>query len=116
VTISHAAVIEWCGRIEEKEAVHCLESLHVLDASVIEERFVYDTKSASLGGKGIHIAFVRIYRLEPPTTLPMEKGFGGCRSWIELPEVDLGAMVSVLSDEEHRRRRDLFASLLKISF
>jgi hypothetical protein len=112
VLISHAAVIEWSGRIEDKAVAHRLEELHVLDQSVIEERFVYDTKSGSLGGNGIHVAFVRVYRLEPSTTLPMEKGFGGCRSWIDLPEVEFGAMVSVLSDEEHGRRRELFARLV----
>jgi hypothetical protein len=88
----------------------------VLDASVIEERFVYDTGKGTLGGAGINIAFVRVYRLEPAVTLPMQKSFGGCRSWIELPEMDSGALVSVLSDEEHDRRRERFARLLGVSF
>lgn len=119
ITISHVASLEWAGRIDDKEAVHKLEDLHVLDASVIEERFVYDTGAGSLGGNGINIAFVRVYRLEPAVTLPMEKAFGGCRSWIEVPEITEshgGALVSVLSDEEHGRRRDLFARLLGITF
>ena len=115
VTISYVATVEWSGRVEEKETLHRLKELHVLDASVIEERFVYDTKSSSLGGNGIHVAFVRVYRLEPPSLLPMEKGFGGCKSWVELPETDFGAMVSVLSDEEHGRRRELFARLLGVT-
>jgi hypothetical protein len=46
----------------------------------------------------------------------MEEAFGGCRSWIDLPEIEPSALVSVLSDEEHRRRRDRFAELLEISF
>lgn len=116
VTLSHVAVLEWAGRIADKEAVHRLEELHVLDASVIEERFFYDTKSGSLGGDGINIAFVRIHRLEPSLTLPMEKAYGGCRSWIELPEIEQGALVSVLSDEEHRRRKELFCRLLGVLF
>ena len=115
VTIRHVAVLEWSGRIDDKETAHRLNELHVLDASVIEERFVYDTKSGSLGGNGINIAFVRVYRLEPASTLPMSKEFGGCRSWIELPDGDFGAMVSVLSDEEHGRRRELFARLLGVT-
>lgn len=115
VTIGYSAVIEWSGRIEDKEVVNRLEELHVLDASVIEERFVYDTRSGSLGGNGIHVALVRVYRLEPPAVFPMKKEFGGCRSWIELPQKDLGAMVSVLSDEEHARRRELFSRLLGLS-
>ena len=115
VMISYVATVEWSGLLEDKKAVHSLKELHVLDASVIEERFVYDTKSASLGGNGIHVAFVRVYRLEPPSLLPMEEGFGGCRSWVELPETDFGTMVSVLSDEEHERRRELFARLLGVT-
>jgi len=120
VIVNYTAVIEWSGRIEDKEAAHRLSDLHVLDASVIEERFEYDTgkggKPGTLGGKGIHVAFVRIYRLEPAVTLPMEKSFGGCRSWIELPEITPGALVSVLSDEEHERRKARFGHLLGVSF
>jgi hypothetical protein len=116
VTLSHVATLEWSGRISDKEAAHRLEELHVLDTSVIEERFEYDTGKGTLGGSGINVAFVRVYRLEPAVTLPMEKAFGGCRSWIELPAIDAGALVSVLSDEEHGRRREIFASLLGVSF
>ncbi len=108
IVISHAASVEWCGRIGDKEIVHRLRDLHVLDDSVVEDRFVYDTGSGSLGGHGIHVAFVRIYRMEPSSVLDMEKGFGGCRSWIEIPDVDAITMISVLSDEEHERRRELF--------
>lgn len=115
VTIGYAAVIEWSGRLSDKESAHRLSALHVLDASVIEERFEYDTAKGTLGGGGINVAFVRVYRLEPPVTLPMEKKFGGCRSWVEVPLPASGAMVSVLSDEEHTRRRELFGRLIDVS-
>ena len=123
VALSFAVTVEWSGRVTDKDAVLRLEALHVLDASVIEERFEYGSSGsdngigkAPHGGRGIHIAFVRVYRLEPPLRLPMQKSFGGCRSWVELPEVELGVMVSVLSDEEHGRRKELFARLLGVSF
>jgi hypothetical protein len=120
VVVSFAATVEWSGRITDKEAVHRLEELHVLAPSVIEERFVYDDQkgsdSSSHGGLGIHVAFVRVYRLEPPVSFPMEARFGGCRSWVEIPAINPGAMVSVLSDEDHGRRRELFSGLLGIPF
>lgn len=119
VTLSHAAVLEWSGRIADLETVQCLEPLHVLDKSLIGERFVYDTGSGSLGGTGINVAFVRVYRLEPAVTLPMKVEFGGCRSWIglsELPEIGSAALVSVLSDEEHARRKEVFSAILGIRF
>ncbi len=114
VTIHYTATIEWSGRVQDKEAVHRLSELHVLDASVIEERFEYS--QGKNDSPGIHVAFVRVYRLEPPVRLPMEKSFGGCRSWIDLPEITPEALVSVLSDEEHERRRAVFSELLNIRF
>lgn len=114
ITLTYVASIEWSGRIADKEAVHRLSDLHVLDPSVIEERFEYDTGKGSLGGIGINVAFVRVYRLEPPSTLPMEPRFGGCRSWVDLPEIDSGTLVSVLSDEEHGRRKELFSNKLGV--
>lgn len=116
ISVSCMATLEWAGRIGDKEAIHSLRELHVLDDSVIEERFVYDTRSGSLGGEGINLAFVRVFRLEPAVVLAMEDAFGGCRSWIDLPEIEPSALVSVLSDEEHERRRKRFAELLGISF
>ena len=115
ISLNYTAVVEWSGRIEDKEAVRRLAGFHVLDDSVIEERFQYDTGKETGSVQGIHVAFVRVYRLEPPVSLPMEKGFGGCRSWVELPFIDAGALVSVISDEEHERRKGLFWNLLGLS-
>jgi hypothetical protein len=58
------------------------------------------------------VAFVRVYRLEPPLKLKNEKKYGGCRSWIDLPEAEGSVWVSVISDEEHQRRRELLERLL----
>ena len=41
-----------------------------------------------------------------------EKKYGGCRSWIDLPEMEGSVLVSVISDEEHQRRRELLERLL----
>ncbi len=120
VMVNYAATIEWSGLITDKEAVRRLSELHVLAASVIEERFEYDIekkREEGIPSPGcIHVAFVRIYRLEPPVGFPMEKRFGGCRSWVELPEIIPEALVSVISDEEHERRRSRFAAIIGVSF
>jgi hypothetical protein len=113
VTISHAVMVEWSGLIGDKAAVHRLKDLHILEPAVIEERFVYSQGEEE--HPGIYVAFVRAYRLEPPVSFPMESRFGGCRSWVEIPEIDPGAMVSVLSDEEHRERREIFSRLLGVT-
>jgi hypothetical protein len=115
VTISHAVTLEWAGRVADRGAVQRLEPLHVLDQSVVSDRFVYDTGAGSLGGAGINVALVRVFRLERPVVLPMEKSFGGCRSWIEVPLASASARVPVLHDGEHARRKELFFNLLGVS-
>ncbi len=104
--IRYAATVEWSGLITDWEKVRRLRDLHVLHESVVEERFHYDNT------EGVHVAFVRVFRLDPPHRLRNDKKYGGCRSWLELPDFEEAAMVSVLSDEEHARRRALLESLL----
>jgi hypothetical protein len=43
----------------------------------------------------------------------MKKRYGGCRSWVELPDLEGSAHVSVLSDEEHQRRFQRLLALLQ---
>jgi len=107
--IRYAASVEWTGLVTDWETVRRLAELHVLQESVVEERFRYE------GDDGVHVAFVRIYRLDPPLRLRNEKKYGGCRSWIDLPEIEGRAMVSVITDEEHARRRALLHRLLGLS-
>ena len=111
LSLEYRATIEWSGLIEDRKKISKLEELHILQESVIDERFSYN---AGGGKEGLHVAFVRVYRVDQPVRLPMEKRFGGCRSWVALPEVAESALVSVLSDEEHAARLSQFNQALGI--
>jgi hypothetical protein len=77
-----------------KEAI-ALRALHIVAESVVRERFEYK-------GAGLHVALVRVFRLEPSWVFPDKPAYGGCRSWINLPECPAGTRFEpVLSDEEH---------------
>jgi hypothetical protein len=104
--LRYTAHIEWSGLITDWERVARLRELHVLRESVVEERYKYSET------QGVYVAFVRVYRLEPPLRLKNEKRYGGCRSWVELPEIEGSVLVSVISDEEHQRRKELLQRLL----
>jgi hypothetical protein len=104
--VRYTATIEWSGILSDWERVSRLRALHVLRDSVVEERYRYRET------EGVHVAFVRVYRLDPPIRLRNEKKYGGCRSWVDLPEVEGSVRVSVISDEEHQRRRKLLEELL----
>jgi hypothetical protein len=106
IEMRYTAHIEWNGLLTDWDRVARLRELHVLQESVIEERYRYSET------QGVHVAFVRVYRLEPPLRLKNEKRYGGCRSWIDLPEIEASVLVSVISDEEHQRRKEFLERLL----
>jgi hypothetical protein len=45
----------------------------------------------------------------------MEKRFGGCRSWVELPAAPEVSMEPVLSEEENQRRSESLRELLRLA-
>jgi hypothetical protein len=98
IEIRFAAVVEWTRFLTDPALLPALRGHHILRDDVIEERFRYDSPP------GLHVAFVRIFRLETPWILPMEKRFGGCRSWVDLPAAPEKTMMPVISDEENARR------------
>lgn len=80
IEIRYFAQVEEARLLTDWEEVRALEPRHILQESVVRERFEYDAVP------GVHVAFVRVFRLEPVWRFPNAKSYGGCRSWVELPE------------------------------
>lgn len=80
IQIKYFARLQSARVVTSWEDVLALEPLHVLTRDVVRERFDYDQ------APGVHVGFVRVYRLEPVWILPDEAKYGGCRSWVQLPE------------------------------
>jgi hypothetical protein len=106
IEIRYAVTLEWSRLVTDAGRLPSLREFHILHDSVTEERFRYDETP------GIHVAFVRGFRLESPRLLPMQKNFGGCRSWLDLPDLGDTRLVPVLTDEEHSARRSALESAL----
>jgi hypothetical protein len=107
VMISVFVEIEYTTLLRDLNLLRPLEPLHVMQASVLEERFHYDQR------EGLYLAFVRAYRISPRWILPLRPSYGGCRSWITLPDPPPALQTeAVLSDEEQNRRRLLVTDTL----
>jgi len=98
--------LEWSRLVTDASRLPSLREFHILHDSVVDERFRYDESP------GIRVGFVRAFLLASPRRLPMQKNFGGCRSWLELPGLEDAELVPVISDEEHAARRDALQALL----
>ena len=107
IEIQFAADLAESRTITSWAVAKALEPLHILRPGVIQERFNYDE------APGLHVAFVRVYRLNRVWRFPNEKEYGGCRSWVDLPVVpnDL-RFEAVLSDEEHEQRFEEFLAIV----
>jgi hypothetical protein len=106
IEIRYAVTLEWSRLVTDASRLPSLREFHILHDSVVDERFRYDESP------GIHVGFVRAFLLASPRRLPMQKNFGGCRSWVDLPGLEDAELVPVISDEEHAARRDALQALL----
>jgi hypothetical protein len=101
VTFSAYIQVEFTRWVDNLSLLEPLSDLHRLKPEVLEQRFAYDDP------KGLHLAMIRVFRITPEWSLPFQKSFGGCRSWVELPEspVEL-RFTPVIGDAEHAARRE----------
>ena len=100
--------VRYCAKVEAREQINswvqaaALAPLHILDESVVRERFEYK-------GAGLHIALVRVFRLEPAWIFPDKPAYGGCRSWVALPDWPADTRFeSVLSDDKFQELEKTF--------
>ena len=94
--------VEWTQDVADLATVQRLAPFHIWQDSEIEKRFQYESEK---GKRGVSVAFVRVEKMSAPLVFPDSPKFGGCRSWIQIPELPAGATSSpVLDDAAHRYR------------
>jgi hypothetical protein len=105
-TLTHGVHVEWTRELTDWPQIQRLAPFHIWTEQVIRERFDYEDK------RSVSLAFVRVMRLPNPVVFPDAPKYGGCRSWVNVPELsapDFG--VPVLTGDAHRQ---IEAELLKI--
>jgi hypothetical protein len=104
IEIRYFAKLEARAEITSWPAAAALEPLHILEESVVRERFEYR-------GAGLHVALVRVFHLEPGWKLADKPAYGGCRSWVNLPDCPPETRFEpVLSDQQFKQIAEEFPS------
>ena len=107
IEITARATVEWTRLITNRAVLKELEPQHILQPSVVEDRFLYDDTP------GVNIAFLRVEKSSRPFLFPDAPKYGGCRSWVELPDVPEDILwTPVLSDSAHEKKRAELHSIL----
>ena len=84
IEIQHHVEVLFAVTLENWDDVAALLPYHIYTEQTVRERFDWSGKGMAAGS--IHLALVKVSKLETPWRLEYEKRFGGCRSWVELPE------------------------------
>ena len=90
VEVRFFARMEWTAQLTDWEKAQALERFHIWNPVEIENRFTYESA-------GLNLAFVRIFRLTDIWRFPDDPKYGGCRSWVELPEPPAGLGLEVVN-------------------
>lgn len=96
VEIAGFARLEQLWKVTDWEQVRAIEPLHIWREDIVRERFVQDGESC------LHVALVRSFKLPSVWSFPYSKSYGGCRSWVTLPEDGiklLDGLQPAMSDE-----------------
>ncbi|MDG2487975.1 MAG: DUF1802 family protein [Roseibacillus sp.] len=96
----------WARTLTDWNQVKALEPFHVWTEDLVRERF--DCGDV----QQIHCALVRVYRLIEPFTLPYAKGYGGCRTWVNLPSSPPRRMEPVVEDSVFEESRTAIETIL----
>jgi hypothetical protein len=113
IRITHFAEALWAKTLTDRVTVEGLAPYHIYADEVVADRFDWEGKGMNAGS--IHVALVRILALAQPWEFPYEPKFGGCRTWLNLPDPPPNWHANpkrVLSDEAFTALRAELESLV----
>jgi hypothetical protein len=91
--IGNYATVEDVTWLDNPEPLFGLQRFHIWTPETISHRFFYKSH-------GLHLFFLRVYRLPQAYAPPMLKRYAGCRSWVELEKkIPTTGALPVLSDD-----------------
>lgn len=84
VPIKYFCKVKSAITLTEWEDVLSYNERHIWTEQVLRDRFFWEGKGMSSGS--IHVAELEVTTLSSVWELTYEKKYGGCRSWVDLPE------------------------------
>jgi len=105
--LTHKVTVCWTRDLTDWNTISQLDSFHLWTSQVIRERFEYDSHH------GISLAFVRVFSLEKPLIFTDEPKYGGCRSWVNVPDRGNISTNPILSETEHLAREAALLAILQ---
>lgn len=99
VEIQSCAEITHVLTLEDWETLQKLEPYHVWNERMISDRFKWKPQQP------LTILLLRVSNLPNPVTIPYDKSYGGCKSWIDLQQpISLQGLKPVLTTDVYQQQ------------
>ncbi|MCA9006482.1 MAG: DUF1802 family protein [Planctomycetaceae bacterium] len=106
LNLSLYSVVEAVLELKDPALLPRLQSLQVLNAETIQQRFEYKNP-------GLFVLLVRVFRREQPVEVEQESRFAGCHSWVELSQDYTTAdLKPVLNPEQFQEAQQAFQEIV----
>lgn len=98
--------------LTEWASVQQLAPYHTWTETCIKDRFDWEGKGMATGK--IHLALVRAYRIPVPIQVEYSKRLGGCRSWVQLDDIEVSDtdLFPVISDAQFEKIKTEISTLV----
>ncbi|MER3434225.1 MAG: hypothetical protein C4288_12560 [Leptolyngbya sp. ERB_1_1] len=98
IEISSMAEITDVMQVSDPDVVRSLLPFHIWNDRFVEERLKWKPRSP------LHLLLLQVSRLPQSQVIAYREEYGGCRSWIEVDEVEIDQAIPVLSETEYQKR------------
>ncbi|MEM6350985.1 MAG: DUF1802 family protein [Cyanobacteria bacterium P01_D01_bin.14] len=98
VTISGWAKIEQVVQVLDADRVRALLPLHIWNEQFVTDRLRWKPQQP------LYVLLLRVYALLTPQIIDWRPDYGGCRSWIEVPPVEIADASPVVTDDAQTER------------
>ncbi len=110
VLLKASAHVEHYERLRDWETVNALAGHHVWSPDTIRQRFEWGAE------QWLDFFLLRVYRFPKPVPLANNAAFGGCKSWISLPQaIDVAAAMPAMPDARFAQERNAVMAILRKS-
>lgn len=85
--------------VTDLEIIEQLEPYHVWNSTMIRDRFKWKPQQP------LTVLLLRVFNLPNPVTIPYDRSYGGCKSWIELQKpISVGGLQPAMTAEEYENQ------------
>lgn len=107
VSIQSCSEITHTISVTDIEIIKQLEPYQVWNSTMIRDRFKWKPQQP------LTVLLLRVFNLPNPVTIPYDRSYGGCKSWIELQQpISVGGLQPAMTAESYQKQANKIIDII----